>query len=461
MNPNRSPWIHQLNSARPIIRLVDHLSTQVAIVGAGIAGISTAYFTLKNTNKKVALIEANKVAHGATGHNAGVVVSKFERQFSDMVSEFGLEKTAEAQTAIDSAWQILEQIFVDAKLQTPFHQFTGYEGCGSLAEVIVRLDNNRDLHEAGLKPEQVLIAENSALASKIPEGYKDWYSLVPQQNILDLLETADTHYIAAWACHKGTMNSALFCEELLGYLIATYPDRITLAEETPVKELVLEKEQAILYTQAGHQIRATHVVLCTNGFEHFTITNKAGAEKDVDEKFHQLVNGSVGYMAAYLDKLDKPPIAINYLPDKAEILSNVFESEPFYYVSRRPFELEKNEKHNLICIGGPETLMDDTNNYNKQHPYPEEAQKEIDTFLHKTYKPAPKKIDYHFRWHGLMGYTPNGVRCIGPEPRNPVLLYNLGCNGIGLLPSIYGGQKIAWFLDGKKLPPSIFDPKTT
>ena len=68
-----------------------------------------------------------------------------------------------------------------------------------------------------------------------------------------------------------------------------------------------------------------------------------------------------------------------------------------------------------------------------------------------------KKIDYVFTWHGLMGCTKNGVRLIGPEPKNPALLYNLGCNGVGILPSLYGGRQIARHLSGEKTEKSIFD----
>jgi glycine/D-amino acid oxidase-like deaminating enzyme len=56
-----------------------------------------------------------------------------------------------------------------------------------------------------------------------------------------------------------------------------------------------------------------------------------------------------------------------------------------------------------------------------------------------------------------MGYTTNGMRAIGPEPLNPVLMYNLGCNGVGILPSIYGGRKIAEFLNGEVEERSMFD----
>ncbi len=60
-----------------------------------------------------------------------------------------------------------------------------------------------------------------------------------------------------------------------------------------------------------------------------------------------------------------------------------------------------------------------------------------------------------------MGFTPNGIRLVGPEPLNPILYYNLGCNGVGLLPSIYGGLKIAQHISGQKVAASMFDPLDT
>jgi glycine/D-amino acid oxidase-like deaminating enzyme len=59
-----------------------------------------------------------------------------------------------------------------------------------------------------------------------------------------------------------------------------------------------------------------------------------------------------------------------------------------------------------------------------------------------------------------MGYTSNGIRLIGPDPANSSLIYNLGCNGIGILPSIYGGKRIAQYINGEALEPSIFDPRS-
>ena len=39
-----------------------------------------------------------------------------------------------------------------------------------------------------------------------------------------------------------------------------------------------------------------------------------------------------------------------------------------------------------------------------------------------------------------------------------MLLYNLGCNGVGFMPSIFGGHRIARMLAGDVMAPSIFDP---
>jgi glycine/D-amino acid oxidase-like deaminating enzyme len=455
---NHSPWIAELNRQRPIANLDSDHQTDVAIIGGGIAGVATAYYTLKNTNKMVTLAEADKIAHGATGHNGGFLASYFERTFSSLVQEFGLAMAAKAQQALESSWTLLDEIKQEANLQTPIWQFTGYAACVTLEELLVHLRNNALMLKAGLSPSPIMVSEEAECLPEIPDMFKELYTVLPKKDILSLLETNDESYIAVLPARKGCMNSALFCEELVGYLLATYPDRFTLAEHTPVRRLILKANHAILDISRRRKIVAKEVVLCTNGFEKITIINTAGPA--INKKFHHLVRGIVGYMAGYTEEMTKPPTEISYLPKEPKHSRDIFEEEPYFYLTRRPYETEQKQTHNLICVGGPEALMDDTNNYVKEHPFPQEAKAQIDNFLRYTYKHGPKdRIGYKFLWHGLMGFTPNGVRLIGPEPCNPILYYNLGCNGVGLLPSIYGGMKTSRHLAGLIVEPSIFDPK--
>ncbi len=455
---NHSPWLHQLNRTRPVTSAEHAKEADVAIIGGGIAGVATAYFTLKNTAQTVMLVEANEIAHGATGHNGGFLASYFERSFSSIVDEFGMELAANAQRDMDSAWTLLDEIKEQVGLQTPLWQFTGYAACATKTELLRHLKDISLKAKAGLPTVTVMVSDHCEFISEIPQDYKPFYTILPKKDILDLLETRDESYIAILPERKGCMNSALFTEELTGYLLTTYADRFFLAEHAPVRRLVLKRDHAVLDISKNKQIAAHHVVLCTNGFENISIVNLVGAP--VNKKFHYLVRGIVGYMAAYTEALDKPPGEISYLPKSLRQARDLFEEEPYFYLTRRPFETEEKETHNLICIGGPEVLMDDTNNYHTEHDYSEDAKRQIDNFLAYTYKHAPKDhIEYKFLWHGLMGFTPNGIRLIGSEPSNPILLYNLGCNGVGLLPSIFGGLKISKHLSNEAIAPSIFDPR--
>jgi glycine/D-amino acid oxidase-like deaminating enzyme len=454
MKKNHSPWLHQLRKDRSSEPLKQDSTTDIAIVGAGIAGISTAFFLLKNTDKQVILLDKFKLAHGATGHNAGQIVSYFERGFASLVQEFGLEKAAEGQKNIENAWELLDEIYTEAGLNIPLSRFLGHAGLSSHEQVELHLKNNLLRKQAGLPTERLLIADNAPFLNDLSADYAGLYEKVSHADVLTLLETKIPDYVAVLSYPKGCMNSALFCEEVALYLQGKYSDRFKLYEHTPVHKIILKDDHALLDC-GQHTLTATEVILCTNGFANVTIINEHGL--DIDVKFHHLIHGTVGYMSGYLETMNKPPVAISYLnePDPNT-------NDPYFYLTRRLYEYELAKESNLISIGGPEESLEDSSVYSKDTEYPDEMVEMIDEFVKKTYDKDPnRKIDYEFTWHGLMGYTKNGVRLIGREPKNPRLLYNLGCNGVGILPSIFGGKRIARTISGESMDSSIFDiPET-
>lgn len=455
MIPNHSPWIHQLNRTRPVVSLGEHISTDTLVVGGGIAGVVTAYFVLKHTKQKVLLLEADKIAHGATGHNAGQVTSYFERPLHNIAEEFGIKMATEGQYAVESAWALLEEIIADASIKTPLYRFVGYAGFALHEHFLSELKSCLVRVRGGLEAQRILVAEDAPELLKIPHEYKGLYVKVPRADILSLLETDNPQYFACVAEKKGCTNSASFTEELLAYLASHYRDRFSFFEGTPVSLVELNRHSGI--ARAGNfRIAARHIVLCTNGFENFHIQNNAGHE--IETMFHHTVQGRIGYMAGYAEASQHPPIAISYYPKFA---GKNFDptGEPYFYLTRRPFEHEKKE-HRLVCIGGPEKVLPNNAVYSRENAGLEEIQWQDEAFLEENYRPFPKgAAQFIFFWHGLMGYTPNRLRRIGYEPLNPVLMYNLGCNGVGILPSIYGGKKISQLLLGRMLEPSIFDPQ--
>lgn len=452
MEKTQSPWLRELARTRSVVSLSENMQSDIVVVGGGIAGVTTAYFLLKHTSKQIVLVEGNKVAHGATGHNAGQITSYFEKRLLDMIQEFGVERAIEAQRVVEEDARVLLDCLVkDIDAKTPYSQFIGYEGLLSLEEIESSCSEARVRREHGLRSWKTLIADTVVLPEHFEQEYRDLYTVVPLLDVGHALETSNSAYVAVRPFLSGCMNSAMFTEEVVGYMLATYSERFRLLEETHVETVSLEKDYAVLHA-LGMQIRCERVVLCTNGFEHFSIINNAGP--DIDTAFHHLVKAKIGFMVGHVEPTGQAPTALIY--NSTEPLDT--DPDPYFYVTRRPYEKKSNEKNTLTCVGGPEYFLDEKKHYDSNMTYPLPIRHAIDEFMEKTLG-IPKHSEGHsFYWHGVMGYTPNGMRRIGVEPCNPVLLYNLGCNGVGILPSIYGADRIAKILRGDTLPETVFDP---
>jgi glycine/D-amino acid oxidase-like deaminating enzyme len=452
MFENKSPWLKQLDRTRPVHTHDNFEGMNYAIIGGGIAGVVTAYMLLKHTDKKVVLFEQDQIAHGATGHNAGQVVGYFERPLFDIAHEYGKDHAIKAQQALERGWIILDEILADTALQTPMSSFIKSVGL-THQDQILRLLKDNDIKASGGLPVWPIFIEDELPLSPEFDEYVGLWKRTTKENILEMLESKDSRYVALGQEKAGCMNSALFTEELAGYLLREYSSRFAISEKTPVLEIELHLENATMKTPLG-DIRVDNVILCTNGFENIALVNKEGA--DIDVKFHHRVRGYVGYMAGYTDENGKPPTALTYINNPE---SKMESSDSYFYLTRRPYESRDDRAVNLISVGGPGVWLDSASEYSKKDMYPEDAQKNIDEFVKNTYCDSPENISYEFKWHGLMGFTQNYLRIVGREPCNPVLLYNLGCNGVGILPSLFGGERIAHILRGDELEPTVFDPK--
>ena len=105
---NNSPWLDFPREKLPPLKDKKHFD--ITIVGGGIAGISTLYFLLKNTDKTVASLEKNYIASGATGHNAGFLLNTMEIGTDDLLREVGEEKTRQGFKELDNGWNLLSEM---------------------------------------------------------------------------------------------------------------------------------------------------------------------------------------------------------------------------------------------------------------------------------------------------------------------------------------------------------------
>jgi len=406
-------------------------------VGAGIAGIATAFFTLRSTPLRVIVLERDRVARGATGRNAGQLTTYFERPLHDIAREFGAELAIEGQRAFDGAHDLLDLMAAEAGANVRVERFTGHMGMFSLNHVLVHLRNNALRRDGGLQTEACVISEAAEFLADVPAGFRDLYSVVPQVRVRDLLETEDDRYRAVLSDRKGCANSGALVQQVLAYLEARYADRFRYVDRTQVARVVVGSGDVRLEA-GGHVVTASRAVLCTNGFTEHVVEDSLGRQIELHPD--QRVVGTIGFMTAFFEEHRRMPGAMSYIRN-----TTIGGSTPYVYVTRRTYD-RPDDTVTMTCMGGPEWPFEGS--WNADLPFRPFAQ------------PArPPGLPYDFQWHGLMGYMDGRVRVIGAHPRHDRLLYNLGCNGVGFLPSIHGGRQISRLLGGERLPPSIFDPR--
>lgn len=413
--------------------------------------MATAFFVLRDTDLDVLLVERDRAGHGATGHNAGQLTTYFERPLVDLVDEFGVERALAAQREIDDSWDLLDTIIGESEATLRVDRFTGYLGMYSLNHLVTHLRESELREQGGLRVPTCLVSEDADFLPRIPSQYSRHYSVVPAVQVRELLETDDERYHAVMSTRGGCANGALLIHQVLPYLERRFAERFRYVDHTPVRHVRLDTDAAEIDT-GGHVVTAGRVVMCTNGFVEHLVENRAG--EAIAAPIDHRVSGTVGYMAGYTDTELRPPRSISLIRNAV-----IGESTPYVYMTRRRYDRGESAAM-LTCIGGPEQVLDSDTTYRDDLEFPLAVMNEIDgEILPMVDRTRRSGEEYDYAWHGLMAYTDSKVRLIGFEPRNPVLLYNLGCNGVGFLPSIYGGSRIAELVAGRPVEPSIFDPR--
>lgn len=297
MKTNESPWLMQLDPKRGHRELQENLFADVVIVGGGIAGVTTLYYLMKHTDQRVVLVEGRRLAHGATGHNAGQVVAEFEKPLVHLVREHGLGKAIRGFELMEESWGLLSDILADTEMDIPFREFVGYGGYSEIGQLLADLETELIKNTHGLVSFPVLVSRASGWMAQIPERYRAICTEVEASLVSELLGVRGSDYHAALPEKKATLNSALFTERLALWCLDRFPERAQVFEHAFVLGVELDTAHPRVLTDRA-AVSAEKVVLCTNGFENFYIRDRSGLA--IDTKFHHLVEGGVGYMTGYL-----------------------------------------------------------------------------------------------------------------------------------------------------------------
>jgi len=101
------------------------IKVDVVIIGGGITGITTALL-LKNEGLKIALIEADKIVQGTTGHTTAYVTSQHDIIYSKLISSMGVKKAKQYADANEGAIDFIENMVKKYNIDCDFIRLPAY-----------------------------------------------------------------------------------------------------------------------------------------------------------------------------------------------------------------------------------------------------------------------------------------------------------------------------------------------
>ncbi len=401
IDDNQSLWVAQTPDYRPNPPLQKPISCDLAIIGGGFTGVSTAYhFSRRYPQKRVVLLEAKTLANGASGRNGGMllnwVTDPLAYSSDEMVQRIYQTTHAGIQTILDIIKR--HQLNVSHRLDGTVHVIT--------------------------HPDRVEAAQEEAAyynSLDIPVQFLEGDALKPYIELEGV-------YAAMIDPNSGQLNGAQLVRELRPVLEA---QGVAIYEQTPVIRIEEGREITLRTPQA--EVRAKAIVLATNGY-----TGKLGYFRDALFPLHshvfatealspeQLNNIGWQQLAGYEDDLDR--IAYSTLTREGHIVFGGGSNASYAYLFRN------------------RTAYPNT---------PHSAQSSF-TAMRKTmsdYLPRSADIPLAHRWTGTLGITLRRNNLMGVTGEHRNVYYALGYCGHGVtlanmagmvLTDLYSGDDERW-----------------
>lgn len=106
-------------------RLKEDIHADVAVVGGGMVGITCAYL-LAREGLKVAILEADRILQGTTGHTTAKVTSQHALIYDKLTTQMGQEKARQYAEANENAIQFIADTVAEKKIDCDFTRRPAY-----------------------------------------------------------------------------------------------------------------------------------------------------------------------------------------------------------------------------------------------------------------------------------------------------------------------------------------------
>lgn len=390
-------WLEDPYQPRP--PLAGAATSDVAILGGGITGVAAAYF-LAGRGCKVALVERDSVASGATGRNAGFLLRGVASTYSVAIKSHGRERSRLLWSLSTENHALLRSLIESERIDCLYARNGSYTLALSEQEAKA-LSRSAEALRADHFPGEYL--DDGQVERLFPGG----------GFLAGLFNPGD-----------GEINPVRFVR---GLAHAAERRGTRIFEGSNVLKIDFGADSVRLRTSQG-ELSASMLLLATNAY-----TGR------VHPFFEHVIVGMRGQM-----------IATEPSPERL-IPAPVYADFGFEYFRQLP--------DGRILAGGGRRASLDTELTFADRPS-EPVQGAIETFLHACF-PGTQDLAITHRWAGIMGFSCDELPSIGPVPGSVNVYAAAGFHGHGLGYAVIAGKAVSeMMIEGKTgIPSDLFSPR--
>jgi len=236
-----SYWLRAYGPYESNPPLEGDIQTDVAIVGGGFTGLSTAHnLLLDEPTLRVVVLESKVVGYGASGRNGGFSMTLFGLEAGVTKMLFGQQKTVEAHRYMENAVDYVQELVAKYAMDSDY-EHPGFFRVATTPGFVKRIQKDMEiLTEMGI-------------------GGLEWWEAERVREEVD----SPLFLGACWEPRSGLLDPAKHVRELKRIAMQV---GATIYEETPVLEITRGKK-FIVFTPAG-KVTANKVVFATNAWSH-------------------------------------------------------------------------------------------------------------------------------------------------------------------------------------------------
>ncbi|MFZ5908590.1 MAG: NAD(P)/FAD-dependent oxidoreductase [Chloroflexota bacterium] len=239
---DKSFWLAAYGAYIPNPPVRGDLEVDVAIIGGGFTGLSSAYHLRKyEPSMQVAVLEAEVIGYGASGRNGGFSMTLFGLEPAVTKALFGHQRTVEAHRYMERAVDYVDELVREHHIQSDYW-FPGFIRAATTPGYVKRIQHDLEI-----------------LTSMGITGL-EWWEADKVRSELD----SPLFLGGWWEPRCGLLDPAKQARELKR---VAQEAGAQVYEETPVTEIRREDNKFRLQTPGG-VVRAEKIVFAANAYSH-------------------------------------------------------------------------------------------------------------------------------------------------------------------------------------------------